>query len=156
MQEAVLLDTDVFSYLTKTGDDRADLYKRHVEGKRIALSFITVGELYEWAHTRRWSIDRIATFESKLTQTVIIPYDVEICKVYATLASLKTPEGAARNIAANDRWIAACALRHDLTFVTHNRKHFHGIPSLRIISETQPVSVAKTGDLLHDARLTSS
>ena len=46
--DAVLLDTDVFSYLNKPGDTRAALYRPHITGKTIALSFVTVGELYTW------------------------------------------------------------------------------------------------------------
>jgi hypothetical protein len=42
--DAVLLDTDVFSFLMKEGDTRYELYKPHVEGKTVALSFVTVGE----------------------------------------------------------------------------------------------------------------
>jgi predicted nucleic acid-binding protein len=38
-------------------------------------------------------------------------------------------------IAPNDLWIAACALRHSLTLITNNRKHFCDIPGLSIISE---------------------
>jgi len=44
--EAVLTDTDVFSYLMKPKDTRGDAYRPHVKGKTVAVSFITVGELY--------------------------------------------------------------------------------------------------------------
>ena len=43
--EAVLLDTDVFSYLLKD-DLRAEFYRKHIQGKTVAVTFITVGELY--------------------------------------------------------------------------------------------------------------
>ena len=43
--DAVLLDTDVFSFFLKAADTRATLYLPHVRGKTIALSFVTVGEL---------------------------------------------------------------------------------------------------------------
>lgn len=50
--DALLLDTDVFSYLNKPGDTRGDLYRPHVKGKTIALSFISIGELYFWTVKR--------------------------------------------------------------------------------------------------------
>ena len=50
--DAVLLDTDVFSFLIRPGDTRGDLYRPLVQGKTIALSFISVGELYVWAELR--------------------------------------------------------------------------------------------------------
>lgn len=49
--DAVLLDTDVFSFLSKSRDSRGELYRPYVKGKTIALSFISVGELYVWTET---------------------------------------------------------------------------------------------------------
>ena len=40
--DAVLTDTDVFSYLMKPKDTRGDAYRPHVRGKTVAVSFITV------------------------------------------------------------------------------------------------------------------
>jgi len=49
--EAVLVDTDVFSYLMN-GTGYASVYKPHVQGKLVAVSFVTVGELYFGAFVR--------------------------------------------------------------------------------------------------------
>jgi tRNA(fMet)-specific endonuclease VapC len=115
--DAVLLDTDVFSYLLK-GDTRADLYKPHIRDKTPAISFITVGELYYWAEKRRWGAEKRANLETKLRSVVIVPFDLQVCQAYAVVCALKTPSGLDRNIAANDRWIAACAIRHGLPRTT--------------------------------------
>jgi tRNA(fMet)-specific endonuclease VapC len=48
----VLLDTKVVSYLFK-GDTRATTYAPLLEGHRLAISFMTVAELFEWAMTRK-------------------------------------------------------------------------------------------------------
>lgn len=53
--DAVLLDTDVFSYLLKRGHPHAEAYSRHVKNKTIAVSFVTVGEVYSGAEKRQWS-----------------------------------------------------------------------------------------------------
>jgi hypothetical protein len=45
MSDVVLLDTDVFSFLGKAGNNTGALYQKHVAGKTTALSFVTVGEL---------------------------------------------------------------------------------------------------------------
>ncbi len=141
--DAVLLDTDVFSYLMRAGDPRGEPYRPHVRGKTIGVSFITIGELYFGAKKKGWSDKTIASLEQHLKAAVIVPYDLEICKTYADLrASLKTQSGTDR-VLQNDLWIAACAVRHKLTLVTNNRRHFEGIPGLSIISEApkkvQPV-----------------
>jgi tRNA(fMet)-specific endonuclease VapC len=41
-----------------------------------------------------------------------------------------------RPISAADAWIAATALHLDVPLITHNRTHFVGIDSLKIISES--------------------
>jgi predicted nucleic acid-binding protein len=133
--DAVLLDTDVFSYLLRAGDRRGDPYRPHVRGKTIAVTFITVGELYYGAIKRAWSGKTILSLEQHLKAAVIVPYDVEICKTYGRLrATLKTESGSDR-VLQNDLWIAACALRHNLPLISNNRKHFEGIPGLNLISE---------------------
>jgi predicted nucleic acid-binding protein len=146
--DAVLLDTDVFSYLNKRGDSRADHYRPHIIGKTIALSFITVGELYTWTVTRQWSSRRIAELEQRLKAAVIVPYDIELCKAYAQLRAALQTKGIA--IAANDLWIAACAIRHSLPLITHNYKHFAPIPGLRVISESNKPRPTTTGQLFKD------
>ena len=35
-----------------------------------------------------------------------------------------------------DAWVADVAIRHNMPLVTHNRKHFDGIPGLTVISES--------------------
>ena len=131
--DAVLLDTDVFSYLMKPKDTRGDAYRFHVKGKTAAVSFITVGELYHWAEKRKWSSSSRQNLEERLKAVVVVPYDAELCRTYGRLrASL--PTGIV--VAANDLWIAACAIRHSIRLITNNRKHFERIPGLNLISES--------------------
>jgi tRNA(fMet)-specific endonuclease VapC len=47
----VLLDTGVFSFLLK-GDSRANAYAAIIQVHRLALSFMTVAELFQWAAVR--------------------------------------------------------------------------------------------------------
>ena len=134
--DAVLLDTNVFSYFLRGRDTRADLYGPHIQGQTLAISFVTAGELYYWAERRKWAPGRIASLESRVREGVIIPYDFEICKTYARLKSgLRTAKGTHRIVGDNDLWIAACAVRHSIPLITHNRRHFEGIPGLNIVSE---------------------
>ena len=57
--ETVVLDTDVFSFLLK-GDTRAALYRSQLSGKRLAICFVTVAELYRWAIQKNWGAQRLA------------------------------------------------------------------------------------------------
>jgi tRNA(fMet)-specific endonuclease VapC len=131
--DTILLDTDVYSAFLRVGDTRADLYRKHVTNKNVALSFISVGELFVWAHSRKWSPARVAMLESRLEEAAIIPYNLDLCRVYGRLRA-ELPRG--RVVNTNDMWIAATAIWQSLSLLTHNRRHFEGIPGLHIISES--------------------
>ncbi len=136
--DVVLLDTNVFSYFLRKDDTRAGLYRPHVQHRTVVVSFVTVGELYYWAERRKWGPARVRFLEERIRAAIIVPYDLEICKTYARLKSgLKTPNGSHRFIGDNDLWIAACAVRHSMPLITHNRRHFQGIPDLHIVSEAR-------------------
>ena len=142
--DAVLLDTDVFSFLNKQGDTHAELYRPHVKGKTIALSFVTVGELYVWTIKKQWSAKRIAALEQHIKAAVIVPYDLELCKEYSRV---KTSLPAGKTVAANDLWIATRAIRHSLPLLTHNAKHFEDIPRLIVITEVGRPAPQQSGGL---------
>jgi tRNA(fMet)-specific endonuclease VapC len=130
--DAVLLDTDVFSYLMKN-DTRGNAYRPHIKNKTVAISFVTVGELYYWAESRNWSPKNRQNLEDRLKAVVVVPYDAQLCRVYGKLRASLSP---GINVAANDLWIAACSLRHSIPLITNNRKHFERIPNLNLISES--------------------
>ena len=145
--DAVLLDTDVFSYLTKAGDPRGDVYRPHIKGKTVAVSFVTVGELYFGAEKRKWSGKTLSAFLERLKAVVIVPYDMELCKTYGRLKASLASSGV--TVSDNDLWIAACAVRHSIPLISNNRKHFDKIPGLRLISESpeRTAPAPKTKDL---------
>lgn len=134
--DAVLLDTDVFSFFLKATDTRAALYHPHIRGRAIVLSFVTIGELYVWTIRRRWNAKRVASLEQRLQSLVIIPYDLELCKIYGRVRAALLDKGFP--LAFNDLWIASSALRHSIPLVTHNAKHFALIRGLKLISESRP------------------
>ena len=132
MTTVVIVDTDVVSFLLK-GDTRAQLYRPHLEGKTLALSFMTVAELYQWAYIRNWGEQKLTRLEEQLRAYVIVPYDNELCKQWATICVERQRLG--RPISVQDAWIAATALWHGCPVVTHNRDDFANIKGLTVISE---------------------
>ena len=97
--EAVLVDTDVYSYLMN-GTGYAALYRPHVEGKLVAISFITVGELYFGAYRKNWGAERIADLKDRLRSVTIVPYDDGVCRTYAEIKSAMQSKG--KTVADND------------------------------------------------------
>jgi tRNA(fMet)-specific endonuclease VapC len=125
----LLLDTNVVSYLFKQAS-QAKLYEPHLQDARLAISFITVGELYRWAIERDWGEKRRLDLEERLRNYLVIPFDIELCKKWAEVKSIR-----GLNPPDSDAWIAATALHHDIPLVSHNKKHFENIPNLTLISE---------------------
>jgi tRNA(fMet)-specific endonuclease VapC len=68
-----------------------------------------------------------------LRNFLVVPYDHEIAKSYARVLVERQSRG--RRISFNDAWIAACAVRHVVSLVTHNAKDFEGIAGLDLITE---------------------
>ena len=128
----IILDTNIVSYLMR-GDRLAEAYAPHVQGRLLAIAFITVGEMYFGAENRNWGEKRRKELETTLRNFVVIPYDHEIARCYGRLVAERKRNG--RPIDPNDAWIAACAARHAVPLVTHNAKDFEGITSLEVITE---------------------
>ncbi|MBI3359232.1 MAG: type II toxin-antitoxin system VapC family toxin [Nitrospirae bacterium] len=106
-----------------------------MQGKLLAIAFITVGEMYFGAENKNWGEKRRKGLETILRNFVVIPYDHEIARYYGKLMAERKRNG--RPIAPNDAWIAACAIRYSVPLVTHNAKDFAGITALEIITETK-------------------
>ena len=116
-------------------DTRGDAYRPHVRGKTVAVSFVTVGELYYGAEKRGWSGKTLQNLQERLKAVVVVPYDAELCRTYGRI---RAAVAAGSTVAPNDLWIAACAIRHTIPLITNNRKHFEPIPGLTLISESRP------------------
>ena len=65
----------------------------------------------------------------------MIPYDHDIARCYGRIVAGRERKG--RPISCADAWIAACAVRHGVPFVTHNAKDFDEIADLHIITEQE-------------------
>lgn len=82
--EVVLLDTDVVSFLLKR-DSRLSSYASHIQGRRLALSFMTVAELFQWAAVRHWGPQRVRQLEIDLKAYLILPFDILLCRLWGEL-----------------------------------------------------------------------
>jgi len=128
----IILDTNIVSYLGKGGSE-AKVYLPHVQGKLSSIAFITVGEMYYGAEKANWGDKKRKELEITLRNFVVIPYDHEIARCYGRLVAERQRNG--EPISANDAWIAACAVRHNVPLITHNAKDFRGISNLNVITE---------------------
>jgi tRNA(fMet)-specific endonuclease VapC len=127
-------------------DARHAIYAKHITGKLLAVSFVTVGELLFGAKKRNWGTAKVADLEQRLRGAVIVPFDRMLCDTYGRLKAETRIAGVV--VADNDMWIAACAVRHNVPLITHNRKHFDRIPDLVVISEETVIKEITSQDIL--------
>lgn len=117
---SVVLDTDVASALLK-GRPPAGL-AGHLAGQRLAITFVTVGELTKWTLVRHWGPQRLAGLDRFLQQVVVLPYSSNVARVWGELQARAQLRGRPRPI--NDTWIAACCLVRDIPLATLNLKDY--------------------------------
>ena len=133
MTEAILLDTDVASFLLKR-HARAATFRSLVEGRQLALSFVSVAELYKWAVKREWGRQSIRRLETTLREYVVIAYDNNLA--WARL--MATCESAGRSMPPSDAWIAATAMQYRLPLLTNNVRHFESAEKLCGLRRLRP------------------
>ena len=126
-----LLDTDVFSFLFKD-HPLAEAYRPHLKGHTLAISFMTVAELYQGAYRAGRGAKQIERLESRIAAYVVIPSSHAISKRWGEVRFIRR----AQPISPEDAWVAAAALEQDCPLVTHNAKDFQSIPGLTIITES--------------------
>jgi len=127
----ILVDTDVVSYIFKK-DIRADFFRPYLLHRMVAISFMTVAQLYYGAYKANWGSNRIIQLENHVKNYVILPYDYLVCQKWAQIRTQCESKGY--RIESSDAWIAACALRHDCALATNNGQHFQYIDNLIVIA----------------------
>ncbi|NEO88080.1 MAG: type II toxin-antitoxin system VapC family toxin [Spirulina sp. SIO3F2] len=126
----LLLDTNVASFIFK-GSQFAQPYQPLVQGHELALSFMTVTELFQWSVVRNWGDRRIEQLEDYLSNYLIIPVDQPLCWEWAKIRAERQRVG--QPISSQDAWVAATARRHELPLITHNGQDFRNIANLHIL-----------------------
>lgn len=127
----IVVDTDVFSYLLKK-DTRGEYFQPYLLNRTLALSFMSVAELYFGAYKDNWGSTRLAELENAMKNYVVLPYDYSVCQTWARLRCEQKARG--RDMKLGNLWIAATALQHDCALATNNRKDFEGIVGLELIA----------------------
>jgi predicted nucleic acid-binding protein len=124
-----LIDTDwVVEYLKGRPPAVETLAALRQEG--LAISLITYGEIYEGIYTGREAARHEEMFLRFLRRVRVLPLNREMLKQFARIRGQLRAQG--QLIGDLDLLIAATALYHDLTVVTHNTRHFSRVPDLQL------------------------
>jgi tRNA(fMet)-specific endonuclease VapC len=132
LTERSVVDTDVVSFFLKR-DTRAELYRPHLHGKSLIVSFMTVAELDRWALQANWGSRRLEQMENYLSQFAISPFHRDLCYQWAEVTVAARRNGNPMGV--GDAWIAATAVFLRVPLITHNRSHYAGVVNLDLISE---------------------
>lgn len=98
------------------------------------------------AYKNKWGKAKLEQLRARLRSVTIVPYDWVVCQTYGDLKARLQEVG--KQVACNDLWIAACAVRHSIPLISNNRSHFEGIPGLVLISEAPVIAqIESQGDM---------
>ena len=89
----VVIDTDVVSFLFKCVT-RAELYRPHLVGRRIVVSFMTAAELEAWVLIRKWGETRKARMREHLRNLVTYPFERPLCLKWAEVTASARASGS--------------------------------------------------------------
>ncbi len=121
-----LLDTNIaIAFL----ENDTVVVQRVDDADNVFLASVVVGELSYGAHKSSRPRENLARVEALATQLPILICDVEVAWRYGEIKKALRDKG--RPIPENDIWIAATALKHDLTLVTRDG-HFGEVAGLKV------------------------
>jgi tRNA(fMet)-specific endonuclease VapC len=123
-----ILDTD---HCVAVLRGRLDL-SLHVEtDETLAVTSITVAELFHGAHRSANASRNQAAVELLLSNFDVLDFDETSARIFGLVkAQLQTAHILIEDL---DLQIASITLRHASTLVTHNRRHYERVQGLQIV-----------------------
>lgn len=110
----VVLDTDVATRSIKGRLPKA--LARKLAGSAWCVTFVTVGELWQWAEMRDWGERKRDSLNNWLDRVIILDGDDAVARSWGELCADAASRGERR--AQRDSWVAACCLAHGLPLAT--------------------------------------
>lgn len=124
----MIVDTNA---LSAWRDGKADLLKLIARADLLALPVIVIGEFRYGAARSRQRADVEEWLDRIIAATRVLPVTTSTAGHYSEIRSTLQQKG--RPIPANDLWIAALAVQHDLPVLSRDR-HFDLVDGLNRVS----------------------
>lgn len=134
MRLRYLLDTDWAIEYLHANQPITERVNEQMRRRTLGLSPVSLAELYEGVYGSsdfQRSEEMIRRFLHGLR---LLHLDKEVCKLFGRERRRLREVGRYEDVGDLDILIAATALRHDLTLLTQNRRHFELIQGLKIES----------------------
>ncbi|MBI2298637.1 MAG: PIN domain-containing protein [Armatimonadetes bacterium] len=131
----ILLDTDILSYFLQAHPQVVARVAAYLQYLPLSLSVVTWYEIVSGLrhHDTRADLDRFLVIAQG---AVVLPLTVAAADVAATIYAEQRRVG--RTLKGADLLIAGTAIVHGLVLVTHNLRHFAGLPGLEVEDWTEP------------------
>ena len=131
MKVAYLIDTDwIIDHFNQV--DRTTQKLKELRPAGIAMSVISLAELYEGVHYSRDPVRSQQVLDTFLREIPVLGVDEEICKVFGKERGGLRQQG--KTVSDFDLLIASTCLCYDLTLLSNNRRHYEMVEGLRILS----------------------
>jgi len=131
MKPSYLIDTDwAIHYLNGNRDIIEKL--KSIKGKGLALSVISLAELYEGIYYSTNPKGNEEGLTDLLSGVSILEVGDEICKVFGRERGRLRKER--KMIGDFDLLIASSCLYHNLTLLSNNRRHYEVVEGLKMLS----------------------
>jgi len=125
-----LLDSDIcIDFLRKKSRRLIERFDSH-DPSELRMSIVTVAELHYGALKSDDPSSNLASLREMTDLFLVLPLDGPCAQRYGEIRSHLEARGTP--IGPNDLFIAATALAHDLTLVTHNTREFGRVVGLRV------------------------
>lgn len=130
-----LLDTNILIAAIKgAGPVRRQL--EHVDAAALVLSPIVLGELLLGVEKSRMQASNRERLLQVVGQFAVAPIDADVSDIYGQIRARLESRG--QTIGANDFWIAAQVLAHQLILVTDNVREFRRVDGLEVENWLRP------------------
>jgi tRNA(fMet)-specific endonuclease VapC len=129
---AALIDSSVLIAAERGALAFDEIAARYAEDD-VAISAVTASELLHGLHRARTEVQRLrrqAFVEGLLAQLPVIPFDLTVARVHASLWAVLARRGVA--VGERDLMIAATAIAKDYAVATRDERSFPKIPGLTV------------------------
>lgn len=123
-----LLDTDIASAYLQGKGQVFNRFLQHSGG--LHISILSLSEMYAWVYIANDPTKREHGLANLLADVMVVPLDDDIARECGRIRATLQRRGI--TVPTIDLLIAATAITHSFTVVTHNQRHFALVPDLRI------------------------
>lgn len=128
--EAICLDTDFLVNFLRNKSEEVEFIREHESNSRLAISLISLFELYYGAYKSRvpHNVQQVEELQKRLTLLHLSP---EAAKKAGDILAALERKGTA--IEFRDLFIGVIAQTEGFSIKTYNKKHFLRIPGLTVV-----------------------